>query len=119
MKIANPDDDLVETMQKYSDGMNYASEFVFDKGKPISSMKLQREVYSYLREILKLKSQMSCNIPRQVAGCYKTLYKQKTSKWQKVEFSPSSMTFSYKRDFTVSEDTVKITTINGRKLIPF
>jgi transposase len=36
-------------------------------------------------------------------------------KGQKVEFSPSSMTFSYKRDFTVSEDTVKITTINGRK----
>jgi len=115
LKIANPDKDLVETMQKYSDGMNYASEFVFDNGKPIPAMKLQKEVYSYLRETLKLKSQMSCNIPRQVAGCYKTLKKQKKPKWQKVEFSPSSMTFSYKRDFVIDEDTVKITTINGRK----
>ena len=78
LKIANPDNDLVETMQKYSDGMNYASEIVFDNGKPISSMKLQKEVYPHLREILKLKSQMSCNIPRQVAGCYKTLKNRKS-----------------------------------------
>ncbi|RSD35563.1 MAG: transposase, IS605 OrfB family, partial [Methanohalophilus sp.] len=115
LKIANPDNDLVETMQKYSDGMNYASEIVFDKGKPIPAMKLQQEVYSYLRETLKLKSQMSCNIPGQVAECYKTLHKQKKAKWQKVRFSPSSMTFSYKRDFVIDENMVKITTINGRK----
>jgi len=80
LKMANPDNDLVETMQKYSDGMNYTSEVLFDKGKPIPAMKLQQEVYPYLREILKLKSQMSCNIPRQVAGCYKTLHKQKRAK---------------------------------------
>ncbi|PQV43129.1 MULTISPECIES: hypothetical protein [Methanohalophilus] len=42
LKMANPDNDLVETMQKYSDGMNYASKFVFDKGKPIPAMKLQK-----------------------------------------------------------------------------
>jgi len=29
LKIANPDDDLEETMQKYSDGMNYVSEIRF------------------------------------------------------------------------------------------
>lgn len=48
LKIANPDNDLVETMKKYSDGMNYASEIVFDKGKPIAAMKLQQEVYPNL-----------------------------------------------------------------------
>ncbi|TGC10625.1 RNA-guided endonuclease InsQ/TnpB family protein [Methanolobus halotolerans] len=114
LKIANPDNDLVETMQKYSDGMNYTSKVLFDNGKPMGAMKLQKLVYPYLRENLELKSQMSCNIPRQVAGCYKTLKKNK-AKWQRVEFSPTSMTFSYKRDFTIDRDTVKITTINGRK----
>lgn len=115
LKIANPDDDLVETIQKYSYGMNYVSNVLFDNGKPMGAMKLQKIVYSHLRENLELKSQMSCNIPRQVAGCYKTLNKDKKAKWQQVEFAPTSMTFSYKRDFTIDENTVKITTINGRK----
>jgi putative transposase len=115
LKIKKPDNDLVETMQKYSDGMNYVSNILFDNGKPMGAMKLQKIVYSHLRENLGLKSQMSCNIPRQVAGCYKTLNKDKKTKWQQVEFAPTSMTFSYKRDFTIDENTVKITTNNGRK----
>jgi predicted transposase len=71
LKIANPDNDLVETMQKYSDVMNYVSEVLFDKGKPISAMKLQQEVYAYLRETLKLKSQMSCNTQDRLQGVTK------------------------------------------------
>jgi hypothetical protein len=106
---------ILAKIHLFLDGINYASEIVFDNGKPISPMKLQKEVYVYLRETLKLKSQTSCNIPRQVAGCYKTLSKQKKSKWQKVQFSPFSMTFSYKRDFTINKDTAKIITLNGRK----
>jgi hypothetical protein len=41
LKIANPDQDLVDTMQRYAEGMNYASKFVYEKGKPIPAMKLQ------------------------------------------------------------------------------
>jgi IS605 OrfB family transposase len=115
LKIEKPDNDLVETMQKYSDGMNYTSNILFDNGKPMGAMKLQQIVYSYLRENLGLKSQMSCNIPRQVVGCYKTLNKDKKAKWQRVEFAPTSMKLSYKRDFIIDEHTVKITTYNGRK----
>jgi putative transposase len=66
-----------------------------------------------------LKSQVSCNIPRQVAGSYKTLVDQikyKKTKWQKLFYAPSSMTLSYKRDFTIKEDSVSITTFSsGRK----
>ena len=119
LKIVNPDNDLVETMQKYSDGMNYASSVVFQNGKTIGSYKLQKIVYGYLREVIGLKSQMSCNIPRQVSGCYKTLKEQiKEGKviWKEITFSPYSMTLSYKRDFSISQDLVAITTINnGRK----
>ncbi|NPE28848.1 IS200/IS605 family element transposase accessory protein TnpB [Methanococcoides sp. SA1] len=118
LKINFPDNDLVETMQKYSEGMNHVSKVLFENGKTMGAMKLQKLVYPYLRENLGLKSQMSCNIPRQVAGCYKTLKEQiktKRSHWQQVEFSPTSMTLSYKRDFTIDENIVKITTLNSSR----
>jgi putative transposase len=120
LKILNPDFDLVETMQKYTKGMNYVSNIVFDNGKVIPARKLQPMVYSYLRENIGLKSQVSCNIPRQVAGTYKTvveLAKIGMSYWQKITYSPTSMTLSYKRDYTITKDSVSITTFShGRKL---
>jgi IS605 OrfB family transposase len=119
LKIIDVDNDLVETMKKYSEGMNYVSEAVFQNGKVIPARKLQGLVYSHLRERIGLKSQVSCNIPRQVAGSYKTLVEQikiKKTKWQKLEYTPSSMTLSYKRDYTITEDSVSITTFSsGRK----
>jgi predicted transposase len=119
LKIVDPDFDLVETIKKYAQGMNYVSEIVFDNGKIIPARKLQPLVYSYLREELGLKSQVSCNIPRQVAGSYKTiveLAKQGLSYWQKILYSPTSMILSYKRDYTITENSVSITTFSsGRK----
>lgn len=120
LKLANPDEDLVNTMQSYAEGMNYVSKIVFENGKVIAARRLQSTTYGYLREELKLKSQISCNIPRQVAGAYKTLREQikigKTT-WQLLKFRPTSMTLSYKRDFDINGDVVGITTTNsGRKL---
>ena len=119
LKILNPDFDLVETMQKYTKGMNYTSNIVFEHGRTIPAMKLQKMVYPYLRENIGLKSQVSCNIPRQVAGTYKTiveLAKIGMSYWQKVMYSPTSMTLSYKRDYMITEESVSITTFShGRK----
>lgn len=43
LKLANLDNDLVETMQRYSVGMNYSSKIVFDNGKPMSVNSLQSE----------------------------------------------------------------------------
>jgi putative transposase len=119
LKILNPDFDLVETMQKYSKGMNYVSNIVFENGKVIPARKLQPMVYGHLRENLNLKSQTSCNIPRQVAGTYKTLVelaKIGMSYWQRITYSSNSMTLSYKRDYDITENSVSITTFShGRK----
>jgi hypothetical protein len=71
--------------------------------------------YAHLRGNIVLKSQVSCNFPRQVAGPYKTiveLAKIGMSYWQKVIYSPTSMTLSYKRDYTITEDSVSITTFS-------
>jgi len=119
LKIRDVDFDLAETMKKYAHGMNYASSVVFDNGRIIPARKLQPMVYAHLRGNIGLKSQVSCNIPRQVSGTYNTiveLAKIGMSYWQKVTYSPTSMTLSYKRDYTITEDSVSITTFShGRK----
>ena len=77
-------------------------------------------VYAHLRGNIVLKSQVSCNFPRQVAGPYKTiveLAKIGMSYWQKVIYSPTSMTLSYKRGYTITEDSVSITTFSHGKKI--
>jgi len=33
LKIANPDNDLVETMNKYFSGMNYVSKILFERSR--------------------------------------------------------------------------------------
>jgi putative transposase len=102
----------------FSKGMNYASQIVFANGEPMGSGRIQQKSYRYLRNTLGLKSQMSCNVARQVAGAYKTLQekvKQETTEWQLLEFAPTSATFSFGRDFGFSKDTLNITTLTGRR----
>ena len=118
LKLTSLDNDLAELLKAFSQGMNYASQIVFDIGKPIGSGQLQKLSYHYLRNQLNLKSQMACNVARQVSGSYKTLQEQvsiKQTEWQLLEFSPTSATFSFERDFGFSQDTLSITTLAGRK----
>jgi predicted transposase len=63
-----PDNDLAELLESFSQGMNYASKFVFDIGKPIGSRQIQKGTYVHLRNNLNQKSQMACNVARQVSG---------------------------------------------------
>ena len=118
LKLTSLDNDLAELLKAFSQGMNYASQIVFDIGKPIGSGQLQKLSYHYLRNQLNLKSQMACNVARQVSGAYKTLQEQvsiEQTEWQLLEFSPTSATFSFERDFGFSQDTLSITTLAGRK----
>jgi putative transposase len=118
LKLTSLDNDLAELLKAFSQGMNYASQIVFDIGKPIGSGQLQKLSYHYLRNQLNLKSQMACNVARQVSGAYKTLPEQvsiEQTEWQLLEFSPTSATFSFERDFGFSQNTLSITTLAGRK----
>ena len=116
LKLTSLDNDLAELLKAFSQGMNYASQIVFDIDKPIGSGQLQKLSYHYLRNQLSLKSQMACNVARQVSGAYKTLQEQvniEQTEWQLLEFSPTSATFSFERDFGFSQDTLSITTLAG------
>ena len=102
--------DLEDTINAFTEGMNYASEIVYRHNKPISSVTLQKLSYRYLRDNIGLKSQMACNVCRQVSGAYRSLKEKiraKRAKWQLLTFAPTNVTFSYGRDFTINSDTLK------------
>ena len=122
LKLDVPDNALAELLKTFSQGMNYASQIVFDIGKPVGSGQLQKATYKHLRNNLNLKSQMACNVARQVSGAYKTLQSQidkKESEWHPIDFDPTSATFSFERDFGLSRDTLSITTLAGRRKYKF
>jgi len=76
-----------QTTLAYRDAMNYASQVAFVNNKLSSAAKLQKLVYYDIREKFNLPAQMSCNVPRQVAATYKSLWskvKQNVNKLKKL-----------------------------------
>ncbi|NVO67134.1 RNA-guided endonuclease TnpB family protein [Methanofollis tationis] len=123
LKMDCPDPDRLDrTVWTYTEGMNYVSAVVHNLGKPKGSAALQKIVYSALREKIGLKSQMSFNVVRQVTGTYRTLQEQVRAKktvWQQIMYAPTSMTFSFGRDFSLDGDDIGLTTLNGRRKYRF
>lgn len=110
--------DLEDTIKAFTEGRNYASKIVYRHNKCLSSVTLQKLSYHHLRDKIGLKSQMACNVCRQVSGAYKSLkdkIKEKKAKWQLLSFAPTNITFSYGRDFGITRDNLSITTLNGRE----
>ena len=118
LRVAEGKSDLEETIKAFTNAMNYASALVYKHNKPMSSVALQKQSYKHLRENIGLKSQMACNVARQVSGAYFSLKKKITEKktqWQLLAFAPTNITCSYGRDFKISRSELSITTLRGRK----
>ena len=79
---------LRDTTLAYRDALNYTSEAAFDNGKSGNGAKLQKLVYNELRARFGLGAQMACNVPRQVAATYKTL-------WTKVKQNAEAIKNGY------------------------
>jgi IS605 OrfB family transposase len=119
------------TALAYRDALNHTSAVAFANGKMSQGMKLQTMVYLDLRERFKLPSQMACNVPRQVAAAYKTLWERakanaahKAKGWTKrryrgldkaPKFTSLTVTLNYRRDWSLGKDqTVSVGTLDGR-----
>lgn len=115
----------------YRDGLNYVSRIAFELNKCSSARKLQKKTYYQIREKFKLPSQMACNVPRQVASTYKSLWTKvlqnkehiKTGKTKKrykgldkaPKFVARTCTLNYGRDYSfVKDNRVSIITLKGR-----
>jgi len=113
LKLAEHDESLDRTLEVYAEGLNFASKVVYENGKPISANNLQRICYPILRNKIGLKSQMSCNVCRQVAGAYRSM--KSNGKWKLAEFDTRAVVLSYGRDFSFKGEYLSITTLDGRK----
>ena len=58
----------------YRDALNFTSDAAFDNDKSSNGAKLQKLVSHELRTRFGLGAQMACNVPRQVAATYKSLW---------------------------------------------
>ena len=119
------------TALAYRVALNHTSALAFTNGKMSQGMKLQTLVYQDLREKFGLPSQMACNVPRQVAAAYKTLWgrarsnaSHKAKGWTKrhykgldkaPKFTAMTVTLNHRRDWSLGkEQTVSIGTLQGR-----
>jgi len=119
------------TALAYRGALNHASAVAFAHGKLSQGRRLQTLVYRDLRERFHLPSQMACNVPRQVAAAYKTLWERakanashKAKGWTKrrykgldkaPKFTALTVTLNHRRDWSLGKgQTVSVGTLEGR-----
>lgn len=117
-----PDDfqreQLIQTLKAVKGGLNHASNAAFENGFITAFKKLQTLVYSDLREMYGLKSQMACNVCSVVAGSYASM-KSNGEKTLAVYKSPKFQ-YSYNRDYSFTkEGLLSIGTLDKRIKVAF
>ena len=119
-----------QTTLAYRDALNYASLIAFENNKMSSGVALQKKVYSQLRSVYGLPSQMSCNVPRQVGATYKSLWTKVKQNAEAIKsgrtkrrykgldkapkFVSRTCTLNYKRDYSFLKGMVSLVTLSGR-----
>ncbi|UQN08918.1 transposase [Deinococcus sp. QL22] len=126
----------------FRDALNYTSKRAFDMNKCSGAAKIQKEVYTHLREVIGLPSQMACSAPRQVAACYKGLWtkckdhhtRQKFIQSvkpghqprpfrgfeQPAKFVSRTLEYQYGKDYTWKKDgKVSVLTLEGRQIMTY
>jgi putative transposase len=127
---------LRATQLAYRDALNYVSQYAFAHGKMSSGRALQRENYDEIRLKYGLPAQMACNVPRQVAATYKTLWTkvkqnaahrkagQTRKRYKGLDQPPKyvspTLTYNFHRDYSLKEENqVSILTLDGRVIVSY
>lgn len=127
---------LRQTQLAYRDALNYVSQHSFEHGKISSGRALQRECYEEIRVTFGLPAQMACNVPRQVAATYKTLWTRARhnaearkagstkKRYKGLDQAPTyvspTLTYNYHRDYSLKEHhQVSILTLSGRLIVSY
>ena len=93
--VKSEDDILIKELTRvYANACNHISEYVFNNGFILNFMDLQKQLYSEVRDICGLKSQMTISALKTVTARYKTVkeqlyqhpyrYKDKDGDWHKI-----------------------------------
>ena len=120
----------------YRDSLNYTSTVAFEMNKCSNAAKIQKEVYTHLREHYGLKAQAACSVPRRVGATYKTLWtkvRQATARravnpnarrYKGLDTAPKfisrALTMFYKKDYSFKKNqSVSVDTLGKRIVIPY
>ncbi len=125
-------------LQTYVKGLNLASQKAFELGKTGNGALIQKNVYTELRQDLKIPSQLACGICRYTGAAYKTLWKtakthsdkckanskKRYKKFQGLDQPPKfvslALTYQIGKDFGFkSEHHVSLLTLDGRISVPY
>lgn len=131
-----------ETMEQYRQACNHVSDYIFDHNFEMKQSRLNKELYTKLRNLFSLKSQMAQSVIRTVIARYKTVktqmarrpYKyqdQNTGEWYRevrdlnwlqkpIAFNRPQVDLQRNRDWSyLSSGQLSINTLDGRvKVIP-
>lgn len=125
------------TSEKYKDGCNFVSKFIFENDFLMHQVKLNNAVYHDLRKKFNLKSQMAQSVIRTVVARYRTTrqqleskpfrYKNLDGKWKQskrtlewmykpINFKRNQLDLVANRDWSYSKDNdiLSLNTISGR-----
>lgn len=108
---------LLETGRAFCRACNYVSDIVFETHE-LSQIKLQKLVYSNLRTLYNMPSQMACNIVRQVIGSYRTINTNQ-NEWIKPTYKHNGYTLSWNRDYSLTADCFSVNTLQGRMKLSY
>ncbi|GGM54319.1 transposase [Deinococcus arenae] len=120
----------------YRDALNYTSHQAFEMNKTSNAAKIQKEVYTTLRQRFGLGAQMACSVPRKVAATYKTLWTRvkqaaarramnpKARRYKGLDHAPKfvsrTLSYQYGRDYSFKTgQQVSIATLAGRLVLPY
>lgn len=114
-----PDKKQVEqfetTRKAYADACNYAAKVAYDN-KLSSAAKIQKAVYTNIREVYNLPSQMACSVCRTVAAKFKTIH-EKQAKWSILPyFSPKVYEVVWNKDYSLKDNMFSVITTTGRTI---
>lgn len=119
--LVNPSDKQVicNTMKAYSDACNYVSEYIY-KTHNLSRYSVQENTYYQVREVYKLRSQMTVSCVRTVIAKYKTILENQ-NEWIKPVFKLPQLDLVWNRDYSLNtkNNTFSVNTLNGRIKVQF
>ena len=102
----------LETLtNRYANACTYVSQYIFNNGYPLNSVKVQEANYQDVRTRFQLKSQLTVSVMKTVTARYKTLKTQLAKKPYKYKDENNVEHESEPRDIVVIDSKTKYETV--------
>lgn len=108
---------LLRTGEVYHDACNRISQYVFESGSE-NFYELNSALYHELRECFGLKAQMAQSALKTVIAKYRTV-RSNGHERKLIRFRTARYDLVWNRDWSISDETVSVNTLDGRIKIPY